>query len=532
MKAFLMYRDRDFEFRGKFSPNGWYGRDNRPFAEVDAALPAHAADLIQDLELDKLFSAMSLNDPFLFAIAKQAVICGVADPDAIRYRQDVLRDCLAHPDTVRGLYDLAAETILRNSKIWRSTYSATAILSSAVEVMRMLVEMLKRLRSIADDHADQFRSEGFIRFFNMLKAELDDEYFATVEEHLRQLKFGGGELISARLGKGSKGASYILRKPWPDTRSWVERILGKGPPAYSYEVAPRDIAGSQALGELAGRGANLVANALAQSADHVLSFFQMLLTELGFYVGCLNLHERLAGKGEPTCFPVPLGVDESAFSAEGLYDVCLTLTMEGRVVGNDVAADGKELVVITGANQGGKSTFLRSVGLSHLMMQCGMFVPAVRFSANVCNGAFTHYKREEDASMTTGKFDEELKRMSTIIDRMQPRSLMLFNESFASTNEREGSEIGRQIVRAMLGAHIKVVYVTHMFDLASGFRRQNVGNTLFLRAEREPDGRRTFRLIEGEPLSTSYGPDLYREIFRTDTSEPSATGSSAITAGG
>ncbi len=518
MKAFLMYRDRDFDFRGRFSPNGWYG-GGKPFAEVDAALPDHAVDLIQDLELDTLFGAMAQDDPFLFAIAKQAVVHGLNAPDAIRYRLDILRDCLAHQDLIRAVYGLAVETVRRERNVYRSSYSATSVLSGAVEVMRMLVEMLKRLRAFADQHGDQFRSEGFVRFFNMLKAELADEYFATVEEHLRQLKFGSGELVSAQLGKGNKGIGYVLRKPQPDTRGWVERILAKGPPSYSYEVHPRDIAGGQALGELAGRGANLVANTLAQSADHVLSFFHMLLVELGFYVGCLNLHERLAGKGEPTCIPVPLGVDDSAFSAEGLYDVCLTLRVEDRVVGNDIAADGKELVVITGANQGGKSTFLRSVGLSHLMMQAGMFVPAARFSANVCNGVFTHYKREEDASMKSGKFDEELKRMSAIIDGMQPRSLMLFNESFASTNEREGSEIGRQIVRAMLGAHIKVVYVTHMFDLANRFRRENAEGTLFLRAQREPDGRRTFRLIEGEPLSTSYGPDLYRETFRADTSK-------------
>jgi len=184
MKALLMYRDRDFEFRGKYSPNGWYGRDNRPVAEVDAALPAHAADLIQDLELGTLFNAMSRNDPFLFAIAKQVVICGLADPDAIRYRQEVLRDCLAHPDIVRGLYDLAAETLQRNTKIWRSTYSATAILSGAVEAMRMLVEMPTRLRTISDEHAEKFRSEGFVRCVSMPKAELDDWFFAAAEEHL------------------------------------------------------------------------------------------------------------------------------------------------------------------------------------------------------------------------------------------------------------------------------------------------------------------------------------------------------------
>ncbi|MER8376745.1 hypothetical protein NKH19_22355 [Mesorhizobium sp. M1338] len=64
------------------------------------------------------------------------------------------------------------------------------------------------------------------------------------------------------------------------------------------------------------------------------------------------------------------------------------------------------MVVITGANQGGKSTFLRGVGLAQLMMQCGMFVPAA-FCGSVCDGVFTHYKRGEDATMKSGKLDEE-----------------------------------------------------------------------------------------------------------------------------
>ena len=93
------------------------------------------------------------------------------------------------------------------------------------------------------------------------------------------------------------------------------------------------------------------------------------------------------------------------------------MSLKQRVVGNDVNADDKDLVIITGANQGGKSTFLRSLGLAQLMMQCGMFVPAESFCANVCDGIFTHYKREEDVTMKSGKLDEELSRMSDIVDR-------------------------------------------------------------------------------------------------------------------
>jgi DNA mismatch repair ATPase MutS len=264
---------------------------------------------------------------------------------------------------------------------------------------------------------------------------------------------------------------------------------------------------------LKGRGISLAASALAQSTDHVLSFFSSLRSEMGFYIGCLNLHEQLARKGEPICFPEPFPSGKALLSGRGLYDVGLSLSVDQRVVGNDVGADGKSLVMITGANGGGKSTFLRSIGLAQLMLQGGMFVSADSFQADIRNGIFTHFKREEDASMKSGKLDEELSRMSSIVDQMTPNSLVLLNESFASTNEREGSEIARQIVRALSETGIKVVYVTHMFDLAQGFYLQGMATALFLRAERQADGGRTFRLRDGEPLPTSYGEDVYRRIF-------------------
>lgn len=182
-------------------------------------------------------------------------------------------------------------------------------------------------------------------------------------------------------------------------------------------------------------------------------------------------------------------------------------------MGNDANADGTPLVMITGANQGGKSTFLRSVGVAQLMMQCGMFVPAGSFSGSVCERLFTHYRREEDATMESGKLDEELGRMSEIADSIAPRSIVLFNESFAATNEREGSEIARQIIRALLEAGVRVFFVTHLFDLAHSLYLQEADAALFLRAERQAGGQRTFRIAEGEPLPTSYGPDLYERIF-------------------
>jgi DNA mismatch repair ATPase MutS len=170
-------------------------------------------------------------------------------------------------------------------------------------------------------------------------------------------------------------------------------------------------------------------------------------------------------------------------------------------------------VIITGANQGGKSTFLRSIGLAQLMMQCGMFVGAETFKAGMCPALFTHYKREEDVEMKSGKLDEELARMSEIVDHVKPDSIVLFNESFAATNEREGSEIAGQIVTALLEKRIKIFFVTHLYEFARALWEKRMDSALFLRAERQPDGRRTFKVLPGEPLQTSFGGDLYEEIF-------------------
>jgi DNA mismatch repair ATPase MutS len=494
MKAFLMYRDRDFD--------------------LEQAPPPGAQDLVQDLELEVLFKAMAEGDPFLLEVARRAVLSILTDVPAVLYRQDILRDCISNAAIVRNLYTLAAETIERERKNYWGVHSRNPgyVLNRSVEVLSMFVAVLRRLRQVAEVHAARFQSEGFTTLFATLRKELDDEYLATVEAHLSRLKFRRGVLISARLGKGNMGVGHMLRKP-NDDRPWIQRFFSKRPIAYTFHIHERDDAGAQAVSELRDRGIAIAANAVAQSNDHILSFFRMLRTELAFYVGCLNLHERLAAEGEPTCFPVPNPCAERRYAVRDIYDVCLALKLGQRVVGNDGDGDGKELFVITGANQGGKSTFLRSVGLSQLMMQCGMFVPARSYCANLCAGLFTHCKREEDATMQSGKLEEELRRVSSIVDHLSPECIVLFNESFQSTNEREGSEIGRQIVQALLESRVKVFFVTHMYALASTLSDKNTMNTMFLRAERRGDGTRTFRIIPGAPLRTSFGKDLYEQIF-------------------
>jgi hypothetical protein len=517
MKAFLLYKDRDFDL-DQLLPrrDKEVGTRHADRAALDLAqlLPWNHAELIADLGLDALIDAMAGDDRFLRDVATAVLLSGETDPAAIRYRQAIYADCVGNADVVRGIYRIAVEANEGARKSWSffSRYPA-GILYRAVETLEMFTKLLKELRGIADENAGAFASEGFIRLFAMLKEELNDDYFATIANHLMQAKFRGGVLLSARLGPGSKGTDYVLRQPNIDPRGWLARLFADGPPQFTFHLHPRDEAGARALSVLRDTGVNLVANALAQSADHILSFFQMLRTELAFYLAGMNLEAALHRRGAPICMPVPEPAGSRKLSFSGLYDASLRLTTDAAVIGNDVDADGKDIVVVTGANTGGKSTFLRSVGIAQVMMQAGMFTPATAFRAETSRGIATHYKREEDASMTSGKWDEELVRMSAIVDRIGADGMVLFNESFASTNEREGSEIAGQIVRALRARNVKVVFVTHLYHFARGIFEEKLPTALFLRAERRPDGSRPFKLVEAEPLESSYGEDLYRAIF-------------------
>ncbi|MBN2256277.1 MAG: hypothetical protein JW704_00350 [Anaerolineaceae bacterium] len=495
MKVFLLYKDQDFD--------------------LAQALPINEKDLTQDLEIDTLVKTMAKDDDFIYDVANKVLLVGLKKLHDVRYRQDVIRDCLKNPAIVREIYKIPLAAIHNKRRHWLGifTWSTSGVMSSANTLMQMFVGLLKSLRKIADAHSDEFESEGFKTFFSMIKRELSDDYFAIVETHLQNLNFRDGVLLSAKLQKGNEGGEYTLRLPNEKNKNVFKELIRKRTTVYSFYLSNRDDAGARTLSDIKDRGINLAANALAQATDHIDSFLNVLRVELAFYIGCINLYEQFNQMGCPITFPVPESTKRHIHSFHGLYDACLALTMKQKVVGNNINADNKNLVIITGANQGGKSTFLRSIGLAQIMMQAGMFVAAEDFHANLCSGVFTHYKRKEDASMKSGKLDEELGRMSDIVNKISPNALMLFNESFAATNEREGSEIARQITSALIEKQIKVFFVTHLYEFARIFHDQKLHDTIFLRAERKSSGKRTFKVVEGEPLQTSFGEDVYQTVF-------------------
>jgi DNA mismatch repair ATPase MutS len=488
---------------------------------LDDPLPPHAEALHRDLELRTLVDAMAGGDAFKAEVARRALLAPLDDPASIAYRQAVLRDCQAHAETVRALYDLAGAAIerpKRSSWSFLRDHPGYGVRHSR-EVLRMLVESFRALRRIAEDEGERFASEGFHNLFALLHEELAEARLAELERLLRELALRDGVLVSAGLGPGNKAAHRVLRARAADEPRltawllrWWRRRLRRADAEFTFQLPPRDEKLARELADERDRGLERVADVLSGAIEHILAFFHALRAETAYYLGAVNLAARLDALGAPRCMPEPLERAERRRSGRDLFDPCLALNAGRRPVGNHLAADGRELVVITGANQGGKTTFLRSVGLAQLLMQCGLFVPGSEFRASVAAPIVTHFKREEDASMRRGKLDEELARMRAAVPELGPGSLLLLNESFAATNEREGSEIARQIVSALTEAGVQVFFVTHLHDFARS--RLLLGDgSLFLRAQRRSDGSRTFELLPGAPEPTSHGEDLYRAIF-------------------
>lgn len=118
--------------------------------------------------------------------------------------------------------------------------------------------------------------------------------------------------------------------------------------------------------------------------------------------------------------------------------------------------------------------------------------------------------------MNSGRLDEELSRMNQIIEHLGEKPLVLLNESFATTTEKEGSVIAYDIIRALVEHGVKILTVTHLLSFAQRMYKESQENpettVEFLSAERKPGGVRTFKMIQHAPEMTSFGLDLYEEI--------------------
>ena len=306
MKAFLMHRDRDFE--------------------LERAPPAERGRSAKDLELDTLFEAMAAKDQLVYEVAKKAILTGVGnDVDTIRYRQEALKDCLEQPGGDPPDLRAGDEVFQRQRKIWRhfaSTPPACSTIRSSG--WKLFVDVFKRMRTLADQPPPDSGRKRFTNLFTTLGAELTTNISRSSTTTQTAEVPGRSGQRGAREGPEGRGLRPAPAALGPN---WFTRATGPYS-ARSRELqiylAPRDEAGAQAMSDLRDRGLGLAADALAKSAEHVVSFFDA--AERTGVLRWLPQPTRAASR-TPCAILVSCGDRPGAgsISCKDLYDVCLAL---------------------------------------------------------------------------------------------------------------------------------------------------------------------------------------------------------------
>ena len=479
-------------------------------------------DVVNDLELQTVIAAMSRGDELIEEVARSVLLERKTSIDVILFRQGVLKDAMAAPEMFRNIYDIATEAGQAERKVFGGLYARTpsARLFRSVRVLKVYLELLRKLKIAILKADNSLASVGMSVFVNTVSENLGEPYLRQVEEQLSYLSFPDGMLLGAKLARHNRGMEYRLLHENDGKMRWWSRVSPQGN-KQTFRIAPRDESGARILAEIQDEGVAEIAEATLSSAQHIKGFFASLAREMAYYVGCINLFDSIDSLEAPICWPKPLQAGGGVLRFSGLWATVLALKTREPTVTNDLDTDGVFRTVITGANSGGKSTWLKSVGIALLMMQAGMFVVADSFAASIFDGLYTHFSRGEEQNLAGGRLDEELSRLNNIVHEIASESILLMNESFSSTNEQEGSAVAEEVVSAFADAHLRCFVVTHMYQLASSLHALGLKSDCFLIAERKADASRTFRLCPGFPQPTSFSYDLYRQIGGFNTVQTS-----------
>ena len=556
MKVALLYQDRDMD---RWTDGTYFDAESiRKDLNLDVLFHAAGRRLIRE---NGAVKRVEKEDPWLVDTMRKVMMVPLASKEEIEYRQAVLKDCCRQEDTLRSLYRISDETLQAWDFLGRSAVEKTQKRSPVtrlvddIRLLRLFCDSLTEIREhLTMENPEtgkplyaSFQSEGLADFCQRFRAAFSPEREEMIRRVLSSISFyTDGEtekngdqspegwtvrpkiIWKCSLEDGLKFSSLrpveISSEPMRYYRhgSAMKKLqelkYARIPNSFSLEKDPKLLEQAKQLEFCVTR--YLMDQVMPEVMTEFQSFFDQLKRQTAFYLGAVHILDYMRFMQMDFCFPQATGGDVLKF--EELRELAMGIERHVNVIGNTCALNEKDLLIVTGANQGGKSTFLRSIGIAQVMMQCGLPVAAKAFQSAILPRIFVHFTRREDAAMNSGRLDEELGRMSRIVDQIGDGSLLLLNESFATTTEKEASVIAYDITRALNEAHVKILMVTHLLSFAQRVyaeeKEKPCSRVEFLSAERKPNGARTFRMIQKVPEMTSFGLDLFEEIVEKRSS--------------
>ena len=192
--------------------------------------------------------------------------------------------------------------------------------------------------------------------------------------------------------------------------------------------------------------------------------------EVQFYLAYLELIGRYRAAGLPFCYP-HVSARSKEIAAEDTFDIALANKLVpdgGTVITNDFYLEGLErMFVVSGPNNGGKTTFARTFGQLHYLASLGLPVPGRSARLFLADRIYTHFEKEEDIGTLRGKFEDELVRVHEILEQATANSVIVMNESFNSTTLNDALFVGTEVMRRILDLGCLGVYVTFVDEIAS-----------------------------------------------------------------
>ncbi len=226
--------------------------------------------------------------------------------------------------------------------------------------------------------------------------------------------------------------------------------------------------------------------------------------QISFYLDVYRLVNECKSRGVVFSFP---DITESKKIA--LYDACdITLISKDTqtIVSNDIIFDGKEpFFFLTGANGGGKTTYLRNCGVNLIFALNGCPTPCNGGETAMLTGVYTHFPRDERFE-ADGRFFDEQKRVDAIVEKADANSFVLLNETYSTTTEEKASIMTRELSLKLAQLGCFTIYVTHQKDISSlDFP------VLRCDVDSGDDNRRTYKISRGSALQGSMAQDILKK---------------------